>query len=97
MHFMGVAAEGEQIVAFLRASSVDLSDRARQVRVPTLVIASDADTTVPLDRSREAASLIPGARFEIVEGASHIGASVGDPRVLALVSEFLAEGDPAAP
>lgn len=97
MHFMSVAADGPQVVGFLRNTDADLSQRAREVRVPTLVIASDADTTVPLERSRQAAALIPGARFEVVEGASHIGASIQDSRVMQLVSDFLAEDAAAGP
>jgi hypothetical protein len=41
-------------------------------------------------------SLIPGARFEIVEGASHIGASASDPRVLKITTDFALEGRSAA-
>jgi pimeloyl-ACP methyl ester carboxylesterase len=49
------------------------------------------DQTIPLPLSRRLASLVPGARFEIVEGASHIGASGRDPRVMKLVEDFLDE------
>ena len=44
-----------------------------------------------LPYSRVAASLIPGARFEVLQGADHIEAAVTDPRGLRLVSEFLAD------
>ena len=65
--------------------------------MPTLVVASEADQTVPLALSRRLASLVPGARFEIVEGASHIEAAFMDPRVMRLVSDFLAEDRASAP
>lgn len=92
MHFMGVAADAPQIVGFLRATgAIDASAQARAIRVPTLVIASDTNTTVPLASSRRVASLVPGARLEIVEGASQIGACMLDPRVMQLVPGFLAE------
>lgn len=94
MHFLGVAAEAPQIAGFMRQTgALKLAERAREVRVPTLVIASDADTTVALVHSRRVASLIPGARLEIVPGASHVGASLMDPRVLQLVADFVAERD----
>jgi pimeloyl-ACP methyl ester carboxylesterase len=60
------------------------------------VLASNVDTTIPLAQSRRLASLIPGARFEIIEGASHIGASVGDPRLMTLVTEFLSDEPPGS-
>jgi 3-oxoadipate enol-lactonase len=92
MHFLQVAADGPQLVGFFAAGmQIDASGTARQIRVPTLVVASDADPAVPLAASRRLASLVPGARFEIVEGASHIGASAQDPRVMRLVSDFLTE------
>ena len=95
MHFLSIAADGHQIVNFLRTSGFDLRERAGDIVTPTLVVASDADTTVPLARSRIVAASIPGARMEVVEGATHIGASFSDPRVLELVSEFIAEGSSA--
>jgi class 3 adenylate cyclase/pimeloyl-ACP methyl ester carboxylesterase len=91
MHFLEVAADGPQILGFFRASGrIDVSEEARRVRVPTLVVASDDDSAVPLADSRRLASLIPDARFEIVEGAGHIGASGQDARVKRLISDFLA-------
>lgn len=93
MHFMQVAADGPQVAAFLRAhAAIDTTASARRIRVPALVVASDADTTIPIGQSRELASLIPGARFEIVAGASHIGASGFDPRVKQLAAGFLGSG-----
>lgn len=92
MHFLSVAGDGPQIAGFLRAAGqIDRSEQARRIGVPTLVIASEADKTVPLALSRRLASLVPGARFEIVGGASHIEAALMDPRVMRLVSDFLAE------
>jgi 3-oxoadipate enol-lactonase len=87
-----VAAEGEQLGGFFRAAGeTDVSDLARRLRLPTLVVAGEHDTAVPVQQSRYVASLIPGARFEILENASHIQAAVLDPRVKVLVSDFLAE------
>jgi pimeloyl-ACP methyl ester carboxylesterase len=92
MHFFSIAAKGPQLFGFFNALlDTDVSSEARRIRVPTLVVAGDADTTIPLDASRNLASLIPGARFEVVEGATHIGASIQDARVMRMVSAFLAE------
>jgi 3-oxoadipate enol-lactonase len=90
MHFLRIAANGPQILGFFRASAtIDTSDEAPRVRAPTLVVAGDRDTTIPLAASRELASRIPGARFEVVEGAGHIAAAAQDPRVMRLVADFL--------
>ncbi len=92
MHFLSVAADGPQIAGFMRAQrQIDRSEQARRIQVPTLVLASEADRTVPMALSRTLASLVPGARFEVVKGASHIEAALMDPRVMRLVSDFLAE------
>jgi class 3 adenylate cyclase/pimeloyl-ACP methyl ester carboxylesterase len=98
MHFLQVAADGPQLAGFMRAhGQIDRTEQARRIQVPTLVVASDADRTVPLALSRSLASLVPGARFEIVEGASHIEAAAMDPRVMRMVSSFLAEGRASGP
>ena len=51
----------------------DVADRLWQIDVPTLVLAGSRDAIVPPGRQRDLASAIPGARFEIVEGAGHVG------------------------
>ena len=50
---------------------VDVEDLARAVRVPTLVIHRRGDQTVPFERGRTLASLIPGARLLPQEGDRH--------------------------
>ena len=73
-----------------------MSDLARSIRTPTLVIHGDQDATVPLAYGVELASLIPGARFEILKGADH-PTTPSDPRAMQLVAEFLAEDKPPTP
>lgn len=92
MHFLTVAANGPQVAGFLRATGSDVTASAVQIRCPTLVVASDADRAVPLRWSRELAALIPGARLEIVAGASHRGATGDDPRAREVMAAFLREG-----
>ncbi len=92
MHFLRVAGDGPQFQGFIESRlGIDVTEQARRIRIPTLVVAGDADTTVGLQATRRLASLIPGARFEIIKGAGHRGAAVDDPRVMRLVSDFLAE------
>lgn len=47
------------------------AEALRQVRVPTLVIHGDRDTLIDPSGGRRTAELIPGARFEIIEGMGH--------------------------
>jgi len=51
----------------------DVSDRLWRIDVPTLVLAGSRDVIVPPTRQRALASAIPGASFEILEGAGHVG------------------------
>jgi pimeloyl-ACP methyl ester carboxylesterase len=43
----------------------------RQVTTPTLVIHGDRDTLIDASGGRRTAELVPGARFEIIEGMGH--------------------------
>ena len=50
----------------------DQRDRTRQIRVPTLVICGAEDRVTPPALSAELVELIPGARYEQIEGAGHL-------------------------
>ena len=54
--------------AFLRH---DTTDRLPQIAVPTLVLAGGRDSTSRPELCRPVAELIPGARFEVMEGECH--------------------------
>ena len=91
MHFLQIACNGPEVAAFFEAlGKTDASAQARRIRVPTLVVAGDADHAIPIAGSRRLASLIPGARFEILAGAGHLDATIKDPRLMRIVSAFLA-------
>ena len=58
----------------LRAlGSFDVSGRLWRIDVPTLVLGGTRDAIVPVARQRALAEAIPGAHFEAIEGAGHIG------------------------
>jgi pimeloyl-ACP methyl ester carboxylesterase len=57
--FLAVGASGSRAEAL------------RLVKVPTLVIHGDRDTLIPASGGRRTAELIPGARFELIEGMGH--------------------------
>jgi 3-oxoadipate enol-lactonase len=58
-------------IAMLEA--FDVGDRLWRIDVPTLVLAGSRDVIVPASRQRALASAIPGASFELLEGAGHVG------------------------
>jgi 3-oxoadipate enol-lactonase len=51
----------------------DQRDRAHEIRMPTLLLCGTEDKVTPPALSRELAQIIPGARYEPVEGAGHLG------------------------
>ncbi len=50
----------------------DTSARLHEVRSPTLVLHGSADRMIPVQNGRLIASLIPGARLEIMDGVGHL-------------------------
>ena len=57
--FMAIGASGPR------------GDALRNVTVPTLVIHGDKDTLIEPSGGRRTAEVIPGARFELIEGMGH--------------------------
>ena len=53
-------------------AGADVSDLAKQVSVPTLVIHCRGDRRVPVEEGRRMAALIPSAEFVMLEGNNHI-------------------------
>jgi 2-succinyl-6-hydroxy-2,4-cyclohexadiene-1-carboxylate synthase len=70
-----------------------LHDRLASIDVPSLVIAGAADR-VGLDRAREVAGLIPGARLEIVADSGHAPHLERPDVVLDLLDTFLGAAQP---
>jgi class 3 adenylate cyclase/pimeloyl-ACP methyl ester carboxylesterase len=84
-------ANAERI--FEMNAHVDVSDLARRVKVPTLVLHCVGDRMCSLDDGRRMAALIPGARFVALEGNNHVPME-GTPAFDAFIEEadaFLAE------
>ena len=62
---------GRQRQAIAVVKSPSREERLQSLTVPTLVIHGDADRLVPPEFGRRTAAVIPGARFEMVEGMGH--------------------------
>jgi class 3 adenylate cyclase/pimeloyl-ACP methyl ester carboxylesterase len=89
--FLRRSAEGPAIAGFMRAKlEIDVSEEARRISVPTLVIQARDDRTVFPEAGRQLASLIPGARLEVVEG-SHLEGIGSTAATRARILEYFAE------
>jgi 3-oxoadipate enol-lactonase len=65
----------------------DLRPYAGRIQAPTLCLVGDQDGSTPPALVKETAALIPGSRFEIIEGAGHLP-NVEKPEIVAkLVAE----------
>jgi 3-oxoadipate enol-lactonase len=69
---------------------MQLQARLGSVRAPTLVIAGDVDQATTVAMGEAIAERIPGARVEVIAGASHLSAVEKPAEFNALVSTFLA-------
>ena len=68
-----LTASPENAARILEAfHEMDVTDLARQLRVPTLVLHSRGDARVPFDEGRRLAALIPGARFVPLDSDNHV-------------------------
>ena len=70
-------------------TSFDARSVRPPVSVPTLVIHRTGDQTVAAEQGREAARLIPGARYEELPGSDHLPYFDEPDKTLALVEEFV--------
>ncbi len=71
-------------------AEVDWLDRLDTIRLPTLVIAGSDDVGTTPAMGRAIAERIADARFEVIEGASHLSVAEQPERFFALVDGFLA-------
>jgi pimeloyl-ACP methyl ester carboxylesterase/DNA-binding CsgD family transcriptional regulator len=90
------ATSAETAVRLLRIGwNVDVTESARKVKCPALVVHPDRDVVVPIEEGRSLASLIPGSRFVQLEGENHMPLA-DEPaweQLVARVRRFLAEPD----
>jgi pimeloyl-ACP methyl ester carboxylesterase len=63
--------------------------------MPSLVIWGDADPVIPVEHGRAAHAAMPGSRFELFEGVGHFPQLERPHEFARLLTEFLAETEPA--
>lgn len=84
--------DGPAVAGMIRASlAIDVRNEAKTIRVPTLVLQARDDNVHPLEVGRELASIIPGAKLEIVEGG-HAASSASTAKTRRLALQFLEGG-----
>jgi 3-oxoadipate enol-lactonase len=71
----------------------DLTADAGTIRAPTLCVVGDQDGSTPPDLVRQTASLIPGARFEIIANAGHIPSIEQPAALIRLIDQHLRENE----
>jgi len=89
-----MSTTAENAVKLLRAAGeVEVEDRLREVRAPTLVMHARHDMRVPFDRGRELAGGIPGARFVSLDSRNHLlpETDAAWPQMLREIDAFLVE------
>jgi pimeloyl-ACP methyl ester carboxylesterase len=64
-------------------------DRLPGLAVPALLIHGDVDRLVPVENARRLAGAIPGARLEVIAGASHLFMTDQPERTRAVLEDFL--------
>ncbi|MGZ4265955.1 MAG: alpha/beta fold hydrolase [Solirubrobacteraceae bacterium] len=74
---------------WLSNTQIDVSDTARRVTQPALVLHARHDRAVPYEEGRRMASLLPDARFVTLESDNHI-LQEGEPAWEAFLSEVRA-------
>lgn len=69
----------------------DFTEAAKRIAVPTLCMVGAEDGATPPALVRELADLIPGARYEVIEGAGHLPCIERPLAVARLIEDFARE------
>lgn len=72
-------------------ADMDLTPDLPSIVAPTLVLSGEQDPAIPPEHGRRIASLIPGARFELVSPAAHIATIERPDLTTAMILRFLSD------
>lgn len=75
------------------AENFSLQHELTAVRCPTLVVAAGEDGFVPRARCRALAAAIPGAGFQVLEGAGHAAVLERPAELAAMITAFVARAE----
>ncbi|MFT3954695.1 MAG: alpha/beta fold hydrolase [Piscinibacter sp.] len=91
-----LTSSGENAARMLETfHQVDVSDLARRLDLPTLVLHAHGDARVPYEEGRRLAALIPAARFVTLDSRNHV-LLAGEPAFEVLLAELHAFLSPVA-
>ena len=88
-----LSCDGARAAQIMQARArLDVRALAPLVRCPTLVLHAAGDLVVPIERGRDVAAAIPGARFETLAARNHIplAGDGGFDRFIEVVTDFVA-------
>jgi 3-oxoadipate enol-lactonase len=71
-------------------AALDLRAQCAAVKLPVLVLVGEQDEATPPPMAREAADLIPGARFVLLAGCAHVPQLQAPRQFLGAIEEFIA-------
>ncbi|AXK36675.1 alpha/beta hydrolase [Streptomyces armeniacus] len=91
----GQAAFYRQIAQADQRYTDEVQGRYGEITMPALVCWGTEDSWIPAAKGRELASLIPGARLELIEGAGHLVQEDAPAELTAVLVTFLREQDAA--
>lgn len=69
----------------------DFTAAAKEIAVPTLCVVGREDGSTPPDVVKSLSDLIPGSRYEVIEGAAHIPSVEAPAAYAALIRGFIEE------
>jgi 3-oxoadipate enol-lactonase len=72
-------------------ADMDLTPDLPSIVAPTLVVSAEQDPATPPEHGRQIASLIPGARFEVISPAAHISTIERPDLSTAMILRFLSD------
>ncbi len=89
-----VKVPGPVIMEQMRAATAhDAAPRLGSLEVPTLVVHGTVDDVIKVEAGTRLASLVPGARLELLEGAGHLFFREQPARVAALITAHALGGE----
>jgi 3-oxoadipate enol-lactonase len=80
---------GVSSAAYAVTRRKDITDRLREIKVPTLVIVGELDSATPVEKSRAIEAAIPGSRLKIIPGTGHMSPIEKPAEVTRLIVDFL--------
>jgi len=92
----GQRAFYRQIAVMDQRFTDDVQDRYGEIRCPAQILWGEEDGWIPIERGRELAAAVPGARFVAVAGAGHLMQEDAPEAIIGALSDFLPAPDAAS-